>query len=164
MASFLAQDAERDWYMRHSYWRRLFGPLWPPLARSVVRQRRAESGCLPIVRWVSVSINRIWGSMSNPYDLRFTTAFADNSWFAGFDQAATLAAIDCPTVFMKATTRYDRKGILLAALSDEDLHRVEGLLRDNRTIRVRSSHDIHFARTTAYVRGLESVCGGPAAV
>lgn len=157
VASFLAQDAERDWvcwYMRHSYWRRLFGPLWPPLARSVVRQRRAESGCLPIVRWVSVSINRIWGSMSNPYDLRFTTAFADNSWFAGFDQAATLAAIDCPTVFMKATTRYDRKGTLLAALSDEDLHRVEGLLRDNRTIRVRGPHDIHFARTRAYVRAL----------
>ena len=154
MASFLAQDAERDWYMRHSYWRRLFGPLWPPLARSVVRQRRAESGCLPIVRWVSVSINRIWGSMSNPYDLRFTTAFADNSWFAGFDQAATLAAIDCPTVFMKATKRYDRKGILLAALSDEDLHRVEGLLRDNRTIRVRGPHDIQFARTRAYVRAL----------
>jgi hypothetical protein len=42
------------------------------------------------VRWVSVSINRIWESISHPYDLRFTTAFIDNSWFAGLDQAATL--------------------------------------------------------------------------
>lgn len=155
VASFLAQDDERDWvcwYMQHSYWQRLLGGLWPPLLRSVVRQRRADPGCLPIVRWVSVGINRIWGCMSNPYDLRFSTSFADSSWFAGFDQAATLSAIRCPTVFLKATTRYDGEGVLLAALSDDDLRRVESLLPDNRTIRLRSSHDIHFTRTSAYVR------------
>ena len=157
VASFLAQDDEPDWvcwYMQRSYWKRLLGPLWPQLTRSVVRQRRADPNCLPIVRWVSVSINRIWGSMSNPYDLGFTTTFSDNSWFAGFDQAATLSAISCPTMFLKATTRYNHEGILLAALSDEDLRRVESLLSDNRTIRVRSSHDIHFARTKTYVRAL----------
>ncbi len=160
VSSFLAQDAEDDWvcwYMRHSYWKKLLGPIWPQLTRSVVRQRRADPGCLPVVRWVSVSINRIWESISHPYDLRFTTAFIDNSWFAGLDQAETLAAIRCPTVFVKATTRHDRQGVLLAALSDEDLARVESLLPDNRTIRVRSSHDVHFAKTAAYVRALEQL-------
>lgn len=156
-ASFQAQDEEDDWvcwYMRHSYWKRLLGPLWPHLERSVVRQRRADPECLPIVRGVTVSINRIWESIAHPYDLRFTSTFIDNTWFAGFDQAATLSAIACPTVFLKATTRHNRDGVLLAALSDDDLARVESLLPDNRTVRVRSSHDIHFARTTTYVREL----------
>lgn len=80
--------------------------------------------------------------------------FFDNSWFAGFDQAETLAAITCPTTFLKATTRYNKDGILLAALSDEDLARVEELLPDNRTVRVRGGHDIHFAHTKAYVNAL----------
>ena len=58
-------------------------------------------------------------------------------------------------MFVKATTRYNREGVLLAALSDEDLARVEGLLPGNRTVRVRGSHDVHFAKTGAYVRALE---------
>lgn len=160
VSSFLAQDAEDDWvcwYMRHSYWKRLLGPIWPQLTRSVTRLRRTDPHCLPVVRWVSVSINRIWESISHPYDLRFATSFIDNSWFAGLDQAATLAAIRCPSLFVKATTRYNRDGVLLAALSDEDLARVESLLPDNRTVRVRSSHDVHFAKTAAYLRALQQL-------
>ncbi|WP_051214948.1 alpha/beta fold hydrolase [Granulicoccus phenolivorans] len=155
--SFLAQDTERDWvcwYLPRSYWKKMFGNLWPVLTKPVIRQRRADPECIPVVRWVSVQINRIWESLSHPYDLRFGQGFFDNSWFAGFDQAETLAAITCPTTFLKATTRYNKDGILLAALSDEDLARVEELLPDNRTVRVRGGHDIHFAHTKAYVNAL----------
>nr|WP_241429214.1 alpha/beta hydrolase [Agrococcus sp. ARC_14] len=160
VTSFLAQDVEHDWvswYMHHSYWRRLFGPLWQVFARVVMRQRREDSRRLPVVRWVSVSINRIWESLSHPYDLRFSAAFINNSWFRNFEQQQTLGAIRCPTAFLKATTRHDRQGNLLAALDDHDLARVESLLPDNRTIRVRSSHDIHFARTNRYVTALKQL-------
>lgn len=160
VSSFLDQDDEDDWvcwYMPRSYWKRLFGPVWPLFTRSVTRQRRADPECLPVVPWVSVSINRIWETISHPFDLRFTRSFIDDSWFTGFDQAATLSAIACPTAFLKATTRHDRKGTLLAALSDEDLRRVESLVSDNRTTRVRSSHDIHFARTDIFVRTLQQL-------
>lgn len=161
-ASFLAQDAERDfvcWYLPRSYWRKLFGRLWPRITEHVISQRRAHPDRLPVIRWLSVSINRIWESMSHPFDVRFSGGFVDNSWFAGFDQAETLGAITCPTSFLKATTRVDRQGILLAALSDDDLARVESLLPDNRTRRVRSSHDIHFARTRVYVEELVALAG-----
>ncbi|MFV0435176.1 MAG: alpha/beta fold hydrolase [Leucobacter sp.] len=160
--SFLAQSEERDWvcwYMPRSYWKRLFGPMWPVFTRLVTRQRRSDPDRLPLIRWVSVSINRIWESMSHPFDLRFTVGFVDNSWFRGFGQAETLRRVACPTVFLKATTRHDRRGNLLAALSDEDLTHVEELLHDNRTIRVRSSHDIHFARTGAYVAAVSTLSG-----
>ena len=157
---FVAQDKERDWvcwYMPGSYWKRFFGPFWKVFTRSVIRQRREDPNRLPVVRWAGININRIWETMSHPFDLRFTKAFADSTWLHGFDQAATLGAISCPTVFVKATpTRYDRQGNLLAALSDEDLARVEGLLPDNETVLVRSSHDVHFAKTQDYAQALNA--------
>ncbi len=158
--SFLAQEAERDWvcwYMPRSYWRRLFGRLWSVFTREVIRQRRARPDHWPVIPWVPVSINRIWESISHPYDLRFSLAFSDNSWFRDFDQAQTLAAIRCPTAFLKATTRHDRQGNLLAALDDDDLARVERSLPDNQTTRVRSSHDVHFARTKTYASALQDL-------
>ncbi|SMY03581.1 hypothetical protein BSP239C_03561 [Brevibacterium sp. 239c] len=39
---------------------------------------------------------------------------------------------------------------MLAALSHEDLSLVEELLPENQTVRVNSSHDIHFAQTMIY--------------
>lgn len=161
--SFLAQDEEKDWlcwYLPRSYWKQLFGPVWPVFTREVARQRRVRPDRSPLIRWVSVNINRIWESMSHPFDLRFTLGFIDNSWFDGFDQAETLRAVTQPAVFLKATTRHDRDGNLLAALSDEDLTRVESLLPRNRTIRVRSSHDIHFAHTKTYVRAIKELSRG----
>lgn len=103
------------------------------------------------------SVNRIWESVSHPYDLRFTAAFIDNSWFYGFDQAATLAAVQCPTAFLKATTRHNRQTILLAALDDNDLTRVESLLTDNQTTHLHSSHDIYFAQPHAYITAPRSL-------
>jgi len=164
--SFLAQadsDAPKEsdwvsWYMPRSYWQKMFGPkLWPLFTRLVVEQRRRDPDSLPEIRWLSVKINRIWESMSHPFDLRFTKAFADNSWFAGFDQSETLAQIHCPTVFLKATTRFDKQGNLLAALDDDDLARVESLLPDNQTVHIRSSHDIHFAHPKKYSSALKEL-------
>lgn len=157
---FLAQrdTGERDWvswYLPRSSWRRMFGPLWPVLTRRVLAQRRADPERLPVIRWLSVQINRIWESMSHPYDPRFSLAFLDDSWFADFDQAETLAAVRAPSLFLKATTRFDRQGNLLAALSDDDLARAEALLPDNQTIRLRSSHDIHFAHPKRFCEALE---------
>lgn len=160
VTSFLAQSSERDWvcwYLPRSYWTEVFGPLWGVFSRRVIAQRRADPDRLPVIRWLPVSINRIWESLSHPYDLRFSAAFMDDSWFRGVDQAHTLAQVRCPTLFLKAPTRYDRHGTLLAALSEEDLARVEELLADNETVRVDSSHDIHFAQTEAYVEALHSL-------
>ncbi|GEK87445.1 alpha/beta fold hydrolase [Microbacterium aerolatum] len=146
---FLAQDAEPDWvcfYMPRSYWKRMFGEaLWGYFTREVVSQRHADPGRLPLIRWAGISINRIWESVSHPYDVRFSKAFSDFSWFDRFDQSQTLRDIECPTTFIKATTRYDKRGNLLAALSEEDCERIGSILSDNETVHVRSSHDVHFA-------------------
>jgi len=164
---FLSQKEESDWlkwYMPRSYWSRLFGPVWPLFTRVVLKQRNRNPGQPPIVRWLPININRIWETQCNPFDLKFAQTFADNSWFTGFDQAQTLNAIKCPTVFLKATTRFDRQGNLLAALSEEDLNRIESLLPNNETIRVKSSHDIHFAHPKTYQKAVNSLRLSVAAV
>lgn len=154
---FLAQTDERDWvcyFMPRSYWRRLFGPLWTSFTRQIISQRHADPDRLPLIRWVGIGINRIWETASHPYDILFSRSFQDRSWFEGFNQAETLRQVQCPTVFIKATTRHDRQGNLLAALDDEDCARVNSLLSDNRVVRVRSSHDVHFAKTRVFTRVL----------
>ena len=171
---FLSQSEETDWlkwYMPHSYWARLFGPVWPVFTKAVLKQRNRNPGQPPIVRWLPININRIWETQCHPFDLKFAQTFAENTWFIGFDQAPTLSAIKCPTVFLKATTRFDKQGNLLAALSDDDLKRIESLLPNNHTIKVKSSHDIHFAHTKTYQKAINflrvqtaaKVPGSPAA-
>lgn len=154
---FLAQSDERDWvcfYMQRSYWRRVFGPLWKIFTRNVIRQRHAHPDRLPRIGGVGVGINRIWETASHPYDILFGRSFHDHSWFDGFDQAETLRQVRCPTTFIKATTRHDRQGNLLAALDDDDCARVDLLLPDNEVVRVQSSHDVHFAKTELFTHVL----------
>lgn len=159
---FFAQTEERDWvcyYMPRSYWRGVFGPLWPSFTRQVIRQRHADPSRLPLIRWLGAGINRIWESASHPYDILFTRSFQDRTWFEDFDQAATLRQVRCPTVFIKATTRHDKQGNLLAALDEDDCDRVDSLLCDNEVVRVRSSHDVHFAKTEDFTRVLHEFAG-----
>lgn len=154
--SFRQQSTEDDWvcwYMPRSYWTASSDqPGRSSLAASSASAEQIPNVCPLSHGWEG--INRIWESLSHPFDVRFTASFADNSWFRGFDQAQTLAAIACPTTFVKASTRHDGDGNLLAALSDEDLSHVEELLPDNQTVRVNSSHDIHFAQTKIYTDAL----------
>ena len=115
---------------------------------------REDPARMPIVRWVGVSINRIWA----PWPSRTTSTSASGSPMTPGSPASTrpkpLRRVSCPTVFVKATTRHDQQGNLLAALSDEDVARVAELLPDNEIVRVRSSHDVHFAQTAEYTAAL----------
>lgn len=156
---FLSQSEEPDYltYMlEHSCWGSLFGSGWPKILRSLQKFRARRPGEAPKVWWLPSSINRIWESISHPYDPRFGEAFYDQSWFAGFDQAQTLAAIRCPAVFLKATTNW-KDGVLMAALSEEDTERVCALLPGCRRIDVKSGHDIHDEHPKVFAGALQEL-------
>lgn len=162
---FLAQTAERDWvcyYMPRSYWRGVFGArLWEWVTDKVVTQRREDPTALPVIPWLGVSVNRIWESLSHPYDVRFGQAFYDFTWFEDFDQEQTLRDVQCPTTFIKATTRHDKDGVLLAALSDEDCAKVDELLPDNAVVHIRSPHDVHFAHPQRFASWMTDFAAHP---
>lgn len=162
---FLEQTDEPDWvsyYMPRSYWRNVFGaPLWSLLSREVINQRRRAPDALPVIPVLGVSINRIWESLSHPYDVRFGKTFQDFSWFDGFDQEQTLQAVQCPTTFIKTTARHDKQGLLLAALSDQDCERVDELLPDNVVEHITSPHDVHFAHPRRFTQWMTDFAARP---
>ena len=101
------------------------------------------------------------------YDLRFGQSFYDFSWFTGFDQAATLTTVSCPSVLLHVAADrniggyYDDNGILLSAMDANDAQRVHSLLRKNRFIGgIKSSHNIHRDRPKFFIEVINEVNQG----
>ncbi|MCS5478908.1 alpha/beta hydrolase [Corynebacterium sp. YIM 101645] len=165
LAGYLAQaekpDGEED-YLAHAlpgaYIGTLFGDLWPFISGRVIAQRRQHPQDPPNIWYLGPAINRIWESISHPFDRWWSHAFfISRSWHRNFDQATALRSVTAPTTFLKAGTSYGADGVLLAALTDEDLARVEKLLVDNRTVHVRAGHDIHFEKPAVFTRALREL-------
>lgn len=158
LEAFLNQSEEKDYVayvLPDSYIGKMFGDAWKPLSDRVVAQRRENPDALPNIPWLGVTINRIWESLAHPYDKWWSHAFfISRTWHEGFDQEATLRRVQVPSLFLKANTKYGENGVLLAALSDKDVARVDELLADNRVVRVESGHDIHFEKPDWYVQQL----------
>jgi pimeloyl-ACP methyl ester carboxylesterase len=89
------------------------------------------------------------------YDPRFGDAFYDGSWMEGIDQEQLLRAIECPTVYLKATTRYGDDGVLYAATTDEDAAKVRECLASCEYVEIDSGHDIHVEHPTEFVAAID---------
>ncbi|KAJ3558182.1 hypothetical protein NPX13_g9764 [Xylaria arbuscula] len=75
------------------------------------------------------SERRIMFRGMSQFDGHFARAFVDGSMGEGFDHAETLARIDQPVLFLHARYFLMKDGRLMGALTDEDVERVQGLLR-----------------------------------
>ena len=154
MHDFLQQSDVKDpavYYARHGYLFSLFGGLQPKIAAWAEAERAAN----PDAHLTFALVPHSWTRGTyfyDDFDPRFTEAFYDGSWMAGVDQEALLSMIPCPTVYLKAKTRYGKDGVLYAANSDEDAARVAGMLRDGVKLEVSSGHDIHYERADLFVR------------
>ena len=155
--SFLQQGDVTDypaWYAAHSYLFGLFGGLQPLLAE----QTAAWCAQHPDEHVTNAWVPRAWTRgmyFMDDYDPRFGEAFYDGSWMSGIDQEATLRAITCPTVYLKATTRYGDDGVLYAATSDEDAARVQACLAQCDYREIDSGHDIHVEHPDAFVAAVD---------
>lgn len=145
----LSEPDRPDWVsfsLPRSYIGTLFGDLWPWLSDRVIAQIASDPGRTPNIWWLGPSINRIWESISHPYDKWWSHAFfLSRSWHDGFDQAETLRQVTAPSLFIKASTNY-RDGVLLAALTERDAARVDELLPDNTQLNIKAGHDVHFEK------------------
>ncbi len=154
--SFLQQDDVADyaaWYAANSYLFGLFGGLQPMLAEQTAAWCLEHPGEHVANAWVPRTWTRGMYFMDD-YDPRFGDAFYDGSWMAGIDQEAMLRSIECPTVYLKAATRYGEDGVLYAATSDEDAARVRECLADCTYIEIDSGHDIHVERPGEYIEAV----------
>jgi pimeloyl-ACP methyl ester carboxylesterase len=100
------------------------------------------------------------------YDLRFGDTFYDFTWFAGFDQAETLARVTQPSVLLHTAASapgggyYDEAGVLLSAMDGDDARRAHDLLPDDELVDgIESGHDIHAEKPGLFVDTLVEFLG-----
>ena len=159
--SFLQQSEVTQyaaWYASHSYLFGLFGNLQGMLADQTAAFCAKHPGEHITNAWVP----RAWTRgmyFFDDYDPRFGDAFYDGSWMADIDQEALLRSIECPVVYVKATTRYGDDGVLYAATTDEDAARVQECLAECEFIEIDSGHDIHVEHPDVFIDALNRVAG-----
>ena len=152
---FKNQTDEKDYLkysLERSYWRNVFGDfLWNKFTKDAVAYHKKHPNEPVHLKYLPPQINRIFESVTYPYDRRFGETFYDNTWFEDYDQKEVLSNIKIPTVFIKAATNYDGD-LLVAALSDEDADRVVRLLQNGKRIDVDTpGHDIHYDQPEEFI-------------
>lgn len=153
---FKNQEEEKDYLkysLERSYWKKVFGDfLWNKFAKDAVAYHKKHPNEPVHLKYLPPQINRIFESVTYPYDQRFGETFYNNSWFEDYDQREVLSKIKSPTVFIKAATNYDGD-LLMAALNDEDADRVVSLLEKGKRIDVDTpGHDIHYDKPKEFTK------------
>ncbi|MBX9033013.1 alpha/beta fold hydrolase [Gordonibacter massiliensis (ex Traore et al. 2017)] len=155
--AFLQQSEVVDpavYYAQHSYLFGLFGGLQPKIAEWTAQERAANPDAHLTLAWVPHDwVRGLY--FYDDFDVRFSEAFYDGTWFDGVDQVDVLGRIACPAVYLKAQTNYGEDGVLFAANSDEDAARVQQLVANCETVVVKSGHDIHYERPQTFADAID---------
>ncbi len=120
------------------------------LARARRRRHPHKDFWIPL--WPRAALAGYQGM--NRYDPRFGLTFYDDSFHAGLEHETLLRQITCPTLFLKARTNYGADGLLMAALSEEDLQRVTQCVRDCAVVRFDCGHGVHLEQPKAFVQAI----------
>lgn len=107
---------------------------------------------LKVLFWPKAALSGFQGM--NHYDPLFGETFFNDSFHCGIPHEDILKNIKCKTVFMKAKTNISEDGILMAALSEEDLDRVSELIDDCQIVRFDCGHGIHIERPKEFLECL----------
>ena len=143
---FLQQDDEDDfvsYYMAHNTWTGYFGRGRGRLVRYAQRYRRRHPDHRLRIAFLPPVINEGFAHLHR-FDPAFADAFYTCHWQAGFDQAATLAAIAQPSILVHANWRITDDGILEGAMTDDDAARAGELIERCTVERVDTGHGFHF--------------------
>lgn len=155
---FLKQTEETDfvlYYFNHQYaWN-----FFPEESREKIRKKMTDLAAksrqrhpdrdLKVPFWPKAALSAFKGM--NCYDPRFGEAFYDDSFHRGIPHEELLRNIRCKTLFMKAKTNVSPEGILMAALSEEDVQRTAKLVTDCTVVRFDCGHGIHIEKRNEFI-------------
>lgn len=159
--NFINQSESKDfvlYYFSNQYMWNLF----PEKSREKVKRKiigmaakyrkKHPDKNLKVIFWPKAALEGFRGM--NNYDPLFGEAFYSDSFHNGIRHENILRGIKCRTVFMKARTNISEDGILMAALSEEDLERVSELIADCRVVRFDCGHGIHTEKPEEFIECL----------
>lgn len=118
------------------------------------RKKHPENN-LRVLFWPKAALSGFQGM--NNYDPLFGEAFYTDSFHSGIPHEELLQNIKCKTIFMKAKTNTSEDGILLAALSEEDLKRMSELIDDFQIVRFDCGHGIHIEKPKEFIECVTSL-------
>lgn len=109
---------------------------------------------LKVPFWPKAALSGFQGM--DHYDPLFGETFYNDSFHCGIAHEDILRNIKCQTLFMKAQTNINEDGILMAALSEEDLKKVTELIADCRVVHFDCGHGIHIEKPKEFIACLVS--------
>lgn len=164
--NFITQSESKDfvlYYFSNQYAWNLFpektrDKIKPKLIRMAAKYRKKHPDKnLKVMFWPKAALSGYQGM--NNYDPLFGEAFFNDSFHNGIPHEAILRNIACRTVFMKARTNFSEDGILMAALSEDDLSRVSELIADCQIVRFDCGHGIHIEDPKKFVECVADLTG-----
>lgn len=87
----------------------------------------------------------------NPY---FGENFYNDTFNCNIDYSKLLSEINCKTLFMKANTKIADDGIIMGALTDENLQQVTALIKNIRVEYFNCGHGIHNEKKKEFVKSV----------
>ena len=156
--SFINQSLSKDfvlYYFSNQYaWN-----FFPEKSRKKVKQKLIKIAAkyrkkhpdknLKVMFWPKYALSGFHGM--NNYDPQFGETFFNDSFHSGILHEDILKNIKCKTIFMKAQTNINEDGILMAALSEEDLGKVAELIADCKIVHFDCGHGIHIEKPKEFV-------------
>lgn len=156
--SFIGQTENKDfvlYYFTNQYaWN-----FFPEKSRENMKEKLVKMAAkyrkkhpdknLKVMFWPKAALSGFQGM--NNYDPLFGETFYDDSFHSQIPHEELLKEIRCETVFLKARTERSADGILMAALSDEDVKRVSELINHCTVIGFDCGHGIHIEKKKEFV-------------
>ena len=156
--NFINQTESQDfvlYYFRNQYaWN-----FFPEKSREKIREKMSGMAAkyrkrhpdrnLKVMFWPKIALSGFCGM--NSYDPLFGETFYNDSFHCGIPHEELLKHIRCRTLFMKAKTNVGDDGLLMAALSEEDLKKVTELIEGCRVVSFDCGHGIHIEKPKEFI-------------
>ena len=162
MHRFINQNDETDWvlfYLKNALWGKFIGKNgMNNIIKSATKYRKKNPNKPLYLFYLPSSINSMFYNLDQ-YDVHFGESFYNSSWFEDFDQSKILNEIKCPSFLLRAKASIDKDGILMGAMSNEDVEKVHNLIKNNYLIEIKSGHNIHYEKPKIFIEILQRLLG-----
>lgn len=159
--NFINQEEEEDfvyYYVMNQYMWNFF----PENPRKKIREKSGKSARkyrkehpdkpLKIRFWPKKFLEAFNGM--EQYDSYFGENFYNDTFNCNIDYSKLLSEINCKTLFMKANTKIADDGIIMGALTDENLQQVTTLIKNIRVEYFNCGHGIHNEKKKEFVKSV----------
>ena len=159
--NFINQDEEED-FVYYYFMNQYMWNFFPENSREKIREKSGKSALkyrkehpdkpLKIRFWPKKFLEAFNGM--EQYDPYFGENFYNDTFNCNIDYSKLLSEINCKTLFMKANTKIADDGIIMGALTDENLQQVTALIKNIRVEYFNCGHGIHNEKKKEFVKSV----------